>query len=56
MVDVALQRADSVVRKIETITLSSEEWPRFQDLLLNPPEPNTRLRKAVCGHERVVRK
>lgn len=56
VVDVALQKADSVVRKHETITLSPDEWARFQDLLLNPPATNARLKKAMRDHERAVRK
>lgn len=56
VVDVALKKADSVVRQFETITLSPDEWARFQDLLLNPHEPNARLKKAMSEHERVVGK
>jgi uncharacterized protein (DUF1778 family) len=55
VVDVALQKAESVVREHEVITLAPDEWERFQELLLNPPEPNERLRKAFAEHARTVR-
>jgi len=44
------------VRKNEVITLTQAEWERFQDMLLNPPEPNKRLKKAFAEHARVVRR
>ena len=53
--DVALVKAESVVREHESIALTAEEWSRFQDLLLNPPEPNQRLQRALAAHGRVVR-
>ncbi len=56
VVDVALQKADSVVREHEVIALDAEEWRRFQDLLLNPVAPTEKLRKALDDHERVVRR
>jgi len=56
VVDVAMQRADAVVRDHEVIALEAAEWERFQDLLLNPPEPNEKLLKALEEHSRVVRR
>jgi uncharacterized protein (DUF1778 family) len=56
VIDVALQKADAIVRKHEVITLTPAEWDRFQDLLFNPPEPNKRLRRAFAEHMRVVRR
>jgi uncharacterized protein (DUF1778 family) len=56
VVDVALQKADAVVREHEVITLNAEEWERFQDLLLNPPEPNEKLQRALEEHSRIVRR
>lgn len=55
VIDVALQKADSVVREHEVIALSAGEWERFQKLLLNPPAPNKRLKKAFAEHARTVR-
>jgi uncharacterized protein (DUF1778 family) len=56
VVDVALQQADSILREHEVISLSAEEWERFQDLLLNPPAPNDRLQRALEEHDRIVRR
>jgi len=36
------------------ITLTPAEWERFQDMLIDPPEPNRCLRKAFAEHARVV--
>jgi len=55
VVDVALQKADAIVREHDVIALTSGEWERFQKLLLNPPAPNKRLRKAFAQHARTVR-
>ena len=55
VIDVALQKADSVVRENENILLNAKEWGRFQKLLLNPPALNKRMKKALAEHERVVR-
>jgi uncharacterized protein (DUF1778 family) len=56
VIDVALQRADAIVRQHEVITLTQAEWERFQEMLLNPPEPNKRLKQALAEHARVVRR
>jgi uncharacterized protein (DUF1778 family) len=56
VIDVALQRADAIVRQHEVITLTRAEWERFQEMLLAPPEPNKRLKKAFAEHARVVRR
>jgi uncharacterized protein (DUF1778 family) len=56
IIDVAVQKADAIVRKHEVITLTPSEWERFQELLLNPPPPNKRLKKALAEHARVVRR
>ena len=53
VIDVALQKAESVVREHEMIALTAEEWTRFQDMLLNPPEPNERLQRALAEHGRI---
>jgi len=55
VIDVALQKAESIVRKQEVITLTGDEWARFQDLLLHPPLPNRRLKRSLSDHARVVR-
>ena len=54
--DVALRKADAVVRKNEVITLTPLEWERFQAMLLGPAQPNRRLKQAFAAHARVVRR
>lgn len=54
VVDVALQKAEAVVREHEMITLTAEEWERFQEMLLNPPEPNEKLKEAFAWYARVT--
>ena len=56
VIDVALQRADSIVRQKEIVTLTPAEWERFQTMLFNPPAPNKRLKRAFAEHARVVRR
>ena len=56
VIDVALRKADAIVRKNEVITLTPSEWERFQSMLLNPPEPNKGLKRALAEHARVVRR
>ena len=54
VVDVALQKAEAIVREHEVIALTAEEWQRFQGMLLDPPEPNERLRQALADHDRII--
>ena len=56
VIDVALQEADAIVRRHEVITLTRAEWERFQEMLLDPPQPNKRLKKAFAEHTQVVRR
>ena len=53
VVDVALEKADSLVREQEVITLTG--WEEFQRLLLHPPKPNKRLQKAFAERRRIIR-
>lgn len=55
VIDVALHKADIVVRENEIILLNAKEWGRFQKLLIHPPVLNKRLKKALAEHARVVR-
>lgn len=55
VVDVALQRADSVVREREVVTLSPAGWEEFQRMLLHPQKPNKRLQRAFAERARIVR-
>jgi uncharacterized protein (DUF1778 family) len=54
--DHALAHAEADVREQEIITLTPEAWEEFQRMLLDPPEPNERLKKALAEHARVVRR
>lgn len=40
----------------DVTTLTGEEWERFHALLLHPPEPNARFRRAAAEHKRIVGK
>jgi antitoxin component of MazEF toxin-antitoxin module len=37
-----------------SIVLTADEWRQLHQLLLNPPKPNRRLRKAFAEHARGV--
>lgn len=54
IVDAALERANVILEQQDIITLTGEEWERFHELLLHPPEPNARFRRAVAEHKRIV--
>lgn len=54
MVDVALQKADAVVREHEVVTLDAAAFQRFQDLLLDPPAPNRTLTEAFAWYAKVT--
>jgi uncharacterized protein (DUF1778 family) len=56
VIEVALQKAEAIVRQHEVITLTRAEGDRFQQMLLDPPEPNKRLQRAFAEHSRVVRR
>jgi uncharacterized protein (DUF1778 family) len=55
VVDVALQKANAIVREREIITLSADEWDRFQQMLLNPPKPNAKLKQGLAWYRQVAR-
>ena len=51
----ALACADAAVRAHETMVLGKRDAEVFLDAILNPPEPNEKLRRAMREHrERVV--
>ena len=43
----AVAAAERVIDSHEKITLSAKDWDVFYDALVNPPEPNEKLRKAT---------
>lgn len=43
----AVAAADRVIERHERITLSEPDWAVFYEALMNPPEPNRELKRAV---------
>ena len=43
----AVAAAERVIDAREIITLSAKDWDVFHDALLNPPEPNKKLKEAA---------
>ncbi len=43
----AVAAAERVIDSHEKITLSAKDWEIFHDALVNPPEPNEKLREAA---------
>ena len=43
----AVAAAERVIESHEKIVLSAQDWDVFYDALINPPEPNERLREAA---------
>ena len=39
--------ADWAIEEREKITLSAKDWDVFYDALINPPEPNEKLKAAA---------
>lgn len=56
VVGTALQRADTILQEQEVTTLTNDEWEQFYALLLDPPEPNKRFKRAIAEHKRVIRR
>jgi len=43
----AVVAAERVIDRHEKITLSARDWDAFYHALINPPQPNERLKKAA---------
>jgi uncharacterized protein (DUF1778 family) len=43
----AVAAAERVIESHEKITLSTRDWEAFYDALINPPEPNEKLKEAA---------
>ena len=43
----ATSAAEQVIDRHEKVTLPAADWDVFYDALINPPEPNARLKAAV---------
>lgn len=50
----ALDSADRVIRKHESISLSQQDWDVFMDALEHPPKPNKKLKQAFKRHRQLV--
>ena len=46
VLSIAVQEAEKVIRENAAVTLSDPDWKLFYDALIDPPAPNTALRKA----------
>jgi uncharacterized protein (DUF1778 family) len=47
IMDNALAAADRVIESREKITLAPADWDVFYEALINPPEPNQKLKAAA---------
>lgn len=54
IVQAAVERANDVLRSMETVKLSSRDAQLFMDALAKPPQPNKKLKDAVSAHSRLV--
>jgi uncharacterized protein (DUF1778 family) len=43
----AVAAAERIIDSHEKVTLSARDWDVFYDVLINPPEPNAKLREAA---------
>ncbi|MCK4840523.1 MAG: DUF1778 domain-containing protein [Methylococcales bacterium] len=51
LVQSALEKAENIIEKDKLIHLSNKDAQLFFDVLENPPEPNTKLIKAVKNYK-----
>ena len=54
IVQAAVERANEVLKNMETVKLSSRDAQVFMDALANPPEPNEKLLEAMRAHKRLI--
>lgn len=50
----AVAAAERIIDSHERITLSARDWEVFYDALINPPEPNERLKEAAWRYRERV--
>ncbi len=48
----ALNAAEEVIEKYETIPLQKTDWTIFYEALLHPPKPNEKLKKAFQDYQK----
>ena len=51
LVQSALEKAENIIEKDKLIHLSNKDAQLFFEMLENPPEPNTKLKKAVKNYK-----
>ena len=56
VIDAALEKAEAIHCENMAVTLTPAEWERLQRMILDPPQPNRRLRDAFAEHARIVRR
>jgi uncharacterized protein (DUF1778 family) len=54
LVQAALERANEVLEREQTIALSLESAEHLFRLLENPPDPNERLKEVIQRHEALL--
>ena len=54
--DNALEATDRLTCERERLVLSDQDWEIFFATLVNPPEPNAALRKALAKHGLLIGK
>jgi uncharacterized protein (DUF1778 family) len=54
IVQAAVERANEVLKNMETLKLSSRDAEIFMNALANPPKPDEKLLDAVRSHDRLV--
>jgi len=50
----AVAAAERVIDGHEKVTLSATDWEVFYDALINPPEPNERLKNAARRYRELI--
>ena len=55
VVAAAQEAANKAIEEAHIIRLSADDQHRFADLLLNPPEPASALKRAKDAHSRLIR-
>ena len=54
IVSSALENAEKAIQKHETMALNQRDAKRFFDVIINPPAPNDKLRRAMGEHGKRV--
>lgn len=54
LIQAALEKAEDIIEKDKIIYLSDKDTQVFFDALDNPPEPNTKLKKAFKNYKNKI--